>query len=138
MKKPDPAGTRRSGMLKSESIYIAMDADDVGSQIELAILSGDVEKAKKVHDAVQCAITMMRADVASDSDLSLVFSGCDDVILRVKKEIYNITIAEKLRAAFRQTSGCTMSAGVGCTIESAFTNLRKAKLGGKNRVLEGI
>src|SRR5574340_897340 len=125
-------------MLNSHRIYVAMDADDVGSEIELALLKGDILTAQKVHDAIQIAIQNLRAAVMADGRMTLVFSGCDDILVALPESEYNSQLVEQLRKSFAEQTTHTMSAGVGTSVAAASINLRKAKLAGKDQVVSDL
>lgn len=125
-------------MANSDKVYVALDADDVGCRIELALLSGDIPAAQGVHDAVQIAIQSLRATVVANDSMNLVFSGCDDLLIAFMKSEYDLQAVNRLRKLFAEQTTHTMSAGVGFSIEAASVNLRKAKLAGKNRVVSDL
>lgn len=117
-------------------IYIRLDVDNVGDQIELSLLKNEIEKAKNIHSKIQDSIVKLTAFIESDKQNKLIMIGCDDILFTTSINDYNYKKLEYLSAYFFEISNFTLSIGVGNTIPEAMHNLKLAKLSGKNRIIE--
>lgn len=117
-------------------LYVYVDADKVGDLLELHLLDGNVDAAGQVHINVQNAIQHLRARVLEIPTAEIVFSGCDDVLFTLSSETYDKRIIDEIRELFYQETELSISAGVGHDVPSSLLNLRRAKLSGRNRLVE--
>lgn len=117
-------------------IYIRLDGDSVGDKIELALLKGDVQVAKQMHESIQRSIMEIKNKIELNQSYNILMNGCDDILFSVDKASYNIHFLEELMTDFYSLSNCTLSIGVGYTIPETMHNLKIAKLSGKNMIIE--
>jgi len=62
--------------------------------------------------------------------------GSDDILFTIPSEIYSKSILEEMKEEFFLQTGSTLSFGVGTNILMAMNNLNRAKLLGKNRIVD--
>lgn len=60
----------------------------------------------------------------------VVMAGGDDLLLTVPAGTFDVDILEGLSRDFADETGCTISFGVGTTVEEAYLRLRMAKASG--------
>jgi hypothetical protein len=119
-------------------IYVYVDADRVGDLLELYLMDGNAPAAEQLHKSVQNAIQRLRTLVLEIPTAELVFTGCDDVLFSISAETYDKNIIAEIRQTFYRASKVTLSAGVGYDIAKALLSLRKAKLSGRDRIVEAL
>jgi hypothetical protein len=113
-----------------------LDADNVGDKIELALLDNDVVRARTIHDSVRESMRALSSRIEARDRTAIIMVGCDDILLRTDSEADLRAFLENLMRTFAEISGCTISIGIGHTLMECLMNLNKAKLGGKNRIVE--
>jgi hypothetical protein len=116
--------------------FIRMDADGVGDKIELALLDDDIALAKAIHNAIRRSMRALIHRINTANDMEIIMVGCDDILIRMEAEHYRRNFLVTLMRLFNDTSGCTISIGVGSDLQEALLNLSKAKLSGKNKIVE--
>lgn len=114
--------------------FAYFDGDDVGAVIEVSLMDDDLSEACRHSESVSAALVRLVADLESRPQVSVLFSGGDDVLAVWPEEAMSIQDVEQIREAFRSACGRTMSVGVGDSPSEALRNLRRAKLSGKNRI----
>jgi len=118
----------------TEAIFIRLDADGVGDAIELALLSGECEKAQEIHNSIQRELKTTLKKLNEIRSCKLLMVGSDDILFLIDKADFNINSIEELRKDFWKATKFTLSIGIANSIETAILNLTKAKLKGKNRI----
>lgn len=116
--------------------YIRLDADNVGDSIELFLLNEDVKKSQETHFRVQDGINSILKKLKDTKEISILMTGCDDVLFSIDEKKYDIEFLEEIREEFERESGFSLSIGTGNSILIALQNLRIAKLSGKNKIVE--
>ncbi|MDB5338111.1 MAG: hypothetical protein JWN70_3730 [Planctomycetaceae bacterium] len=120
----------------STGVYTYFDGDDVGANIELRLLEDDVQGAALVSARVSGAVQWIRESLERDFAGQIMFAAGDEV-LAFLKEIPSLADIDHIRVEFRTRTGLSVSCGVGESAREAASQLRLAKLRGKNRS-EGI
>lgn len=123
--------------MQNRILYVRVDADSVGDQIELALLEGDTEKAQIIHNQVQESMKELRI-FAERNFGEILMQGCDDIFFKMFDAAENFERLEAARIEFLNRSGFTLSVGVGSSSTEALLNLTKAKLLGKNRIVVSV
>src|SRR5688572_6226530 len=116
-------------------IFGRVDIDRVGDRLELYLLREDIQNAKAFQNELQLAMEWLRHALTVELGCDLLYSGCDDVLFRIETAAYCHDEIEQLREQFATRTGCTLSYGFGHTIGEALSNLRVAKLSGRNRAV---
>jgi hypothetical protein len=119
-------------------IYGRFDADNVGDKLELLLIRGKVEEARKLQADVQSVIKWLVLTLNAEEGFEILYVGCDDVLFRAKAANYNRCRLDQIRKRFEELCGCTLSCGIGLDLTTALHNLCIAKLEGKDRVVESI
>jgi hypothetical protein len=123
-------------LLSSDTgIYAYFDADDVGARIELSLLEGDVEGASLVSQRVSAAILWLGECLAREFGGQVKFAAGDEVLALLGRVPSRYEI-DAVREEFQSRCGLSISCGLGEGSNDAVSQLRLAKLRGKNR-LEG-
>ncbi|WP_420572261.1 mCpol domain-containing protein [Kordia sp.] len=118
-----------------ENIYIRLDADNIGDNIELSLLKNDYITAQKIHNKVQTNINNILNVLKSKNDIEILLIGCDDILFSINTSNYDFNFIKNIAKNFEKNSGFTLSIGIGNTVSSALKNLRIAKLSGKNNII---
>lgn len=109
--------------------YVYIDGDDIGLQIEKALLTGDEAGLQAVNQAVSHAIGEI-TDYLTAHGCHIIFSGADGVIFKASKvdipdlRCYLAGVGMPLR----------FSVGIGNSLRESFMALRYAKARGKNGI----
>lgn len=116
-------------------IYIHLDGDGVGDVLELMLLDDDLEAAEKFSEQVSDAIDYLCGVVSALDNAKVLFSTGDGLVIAISEDAYEQRNIQKIMGDFLSWTGCTMSAGIGNTPSKAVSALRRAKLLGKNRIV---
>ena len=114
-------------------IYIAVNGDDVGTRIGEHIASDDHESLQATRGAVQQAHQQIADWVTQNGGEEVSYSG-DEGIYTIPEEAAEQL--EDIRAQYEQTSGHTLTIGVGSSMSEASKALIYGKLNEKNQVVQ--
>tara|TARA_R110002050_G_scaffold192314_2_gene327260 strand:- start:4568 stop:4951 length:384 start_codon:yes stop_codon:yes gene_type:complete len=120
----------------NNSIYIRLDVDNVGDNIELALIKDDIVKAQEIHNVIQLGMKKIKDDISSIKNSRILMTGCDDIIFVLPVKNYNNLILKMIKDNFYNFTNYTISIGVDKSLKGALRNLKIAKLSGKNRIIE--
>lgn len=116
--------------------FIRIDADNIGDQIELALMNNDIEKAKEIASSVENFMRELKKKLTLNPDFKILMAGCDDILLVFDGDKLEVSrLLEEIRSDFFSRTSFTISIGVGDNLFQAMFNLKKAKLSGKNMVV---
>lgn len=116
--------------------YILGDADQIRRTIEAYLFSHDLEGLGEFSKTLTEAITHL-AVRAERLGAQVIFAGGDDVLFSSPPNKLVEADLRDLMRAFEEETSCTISVGVGKTLEEAFTNLAKAKASGPGTLFFG-
>ena len=116
-------------------MIIYFDGDDVSSALELFLLNGDLAEAREYSESLSRASALIRDYLAAEPGVEIMMAGGDDLVVYLRRESAAPELIERMRKAFREECGRSMSVGVGSDSREAAINLRRAKLMGRNRVV---
>ncbi len=119
-----------------EEVYVRLDVDNAGDSIELALLRSNPNEAQKIHDRIQENINTILSLIQSNTSITVLMHGCDDVLFTFKSDDYNIQYLEKLKDEFKLKSGFSLSIGVGVSISECMLSLQIAKVSGKDKIVD--
>lgn len=119
--------------MKQEMIYVAVDADDIGEKIGNAVLENDTEKLSFLSHNINSGVQVF-AQWARYQGGKVISSGSDEAILQVPLE--SLEQLEKIRQAYFNETGFTVSIGVGQKVSDAAKALIYAKMNGKDQISE--
>jgi hypothetical protein len=119
-------------------IVAHFDGDDIGPVLELILLDNRLDHAREYSGSVARALQHVRDLLEEKLDAEIIICGGDDLI--ACWETGSVTDADIniIRANFFDICGRTLSVGIGANSHEATTNLRRAKLMGKNRAVSTI
>ena len=109
------------------------DGDDVGAHIELLVIEGRLDEAASLSSSVVRAIGKLADELRRRTDARILFSAGDEV-LAATRSMPPVDLVDELRHTFAADAGLTVSCGIGRSGAEAASNLRYAKLLGKNRL----
>lgn len=115
-------------------MFIYFDGDNIGDHLELLLLDGKLEMACEFSQKVTGAMFELHKSLCSVQSVKIHLFGGDDLIAEFSKSSFSLEKIEYFRKQFKFQSGVTISAGIGKSIEVALSNLRRAKLLGKDRL----
>lgn len=114
----------------TSTLYILGDADRVRQRVERALLSGDLVELGTFSAALTAAIALIAERMIQRLSAQVLMAGGDDLLLTVPAGTFDVDILEGLSRDFADETGCTISFGVGTTVEEAYLHLRMAKASG--------
>ena len=114
----------------TSTLYILGDADRVRQRVERALLSGNLVELGNFSAALTAAIALIAERMIQRLSAQVVMAGGDDLLLTVAAGTFDVDILEGLSRDFADETGCTISFGVGKTVEEAYLHLRMAKASG--------
>lgn len=116
-------------------IYAHFDGDDVGPRLELLLLDDLVEEARSYSEGVNKGLAALSEMACSITTADVVIAGGDDLIVSWSRDAIDLDQIELMRNAFSKVSGRTVSVGIGFSASEATSNLRRAKLMGKDKIV---
>jgi len=118
----------------AEERFVFLDGDGIGDHIELLLLDGKLSEAIALSQSISSAMRALRDLLQSIPGAKVKLYGGDDLIATFQEEPH-LAQLNQLRHKFLELCGCTISIGVGASIQEALTNLRRAKLSGKDSIV---
>lgn len=116
-----------------ETVYLAMDGDDIGSQIEYFILKNDSHELMMFSLRFSAAIEWLIGELAAAYQPNILLSGGDTLLVSISHEI-DTDVIEAIRNGFAERARRTLSMGLGSSLREAHVALKYAKVSGKNRL----
>lgn len=114
------------------------DGDDIGPVLELILLDNRLDHAGEYSKSVARAMQHVQDLLEEKLDAEVIIFGGDDLVTCWEAGSVTGTDIDIIRASFFDICGRTLSVGIGANSHEATTNLRRAKLMGKNRVVSTI
>jgi len=125
----------KSDKVTNNAVYVHLDGDGIGDRLELLLIDGDIVGARSFSKSVSDTIAEVCASIEAVDGAQIVLAGGDDIIASIPSKSWDLKKIEEIRMRFVNKTGCTLSCGVGTSIQTALNNLRRAKLSGKNRIV---
>jgi len=113
-------------------IYLAVDGDDVGHQLEYLMLINECKAITKFSKTFQNAMSWLEDKLVNDFSATIIFSGGDNLLAYLND--CPMELIEVLRIEFAERSNRTLSVGLGENPMQAYFALKLAKTSGKNCV----
>lgn len=113
-------------------VYVAMDGDNAGAQVERAALQDDIKVAKDISQRILKGSSVI-AQMAQDLGGEIVISGGDDTGFLFPEN--KINLIDSIRQRFFDVAGFTITAGIGKSIPNAVQALLYGKLHGKDKTV---
>lgn len=117
-------------------IYIAIDGDNVGQQLELYMFTNNLEQLRAFSLAFKRQMEWLEERLLTDFHANIVFSGGDNLLaVATFEDAFSIDIhlLKNLAKQFQEV-GNTLSIGIGKSPRQAFLALNFAKVSGKNSI----
>jgi hypothetical protein len=112
-------------------IFVLGDADKIRERVEAALFEGDLADLSAFSKSLTAAIGLIVDRMQQELSATVIMAGGDDVLFTLPSTSFDASKLGSISERFRMDTGCTMSFGVGVSIEDAYLCLRKAKaLGG--------
>lgn len=124
-------------MKPRHELFIYGDADQVRLRVERHLLGRDFDQLRAFSEKLSLAVTELARRAEKLLGAEVIIAGGDDILLRLQPESYSHETLTDLQNQFHQSTGCTISFGVGSQVEWSFVNLRKAKAMGGGLIIEG-
>lgn len=118
--------------------YAYFDGDDVGAKLELLLLDNKEEDARSYSESINSALVQLRAFLSLMRAETILAGGDDLIAFWSSSGCISIREIENARRTFFDACSCTISVGIGGSLSEAASNLRRAKLQGKNQVVPAI
>ena len=115
--------------------FAYFDGDDIGPALELLLLDEHLQEAKEYSRSIITAFEATRIALVEKFNADIVIAGGDDLLVCFPKDAMNEADIETLRKEFFEECGRSISVGVGSSAAEAASNLRRAKLLGKDRLV---
>ncbi len=119
-----------------KNIFIALDGDNVGKQLEYLSFTNDIGQLKDFSKIFSEKMNWLQQELISTFNAEIIIFGGDNLMASLEHQKNMSDFLNKLKAIFDefQVVGKTLSAGIGETPREAFIALNFAKSSGKNRI----
>ena len=123
-------------MSSKKTLIILGDGDHVREVVERLLLAQDFEKLALFSRSLSGAIQSLAERARALLDAEVFVAGGDDLVLRIREELYQRRTLDEMADFFFESTGGTISFGVGRGSDSAFVNLRRAKAQGGGAIVD--
>ncbi len=117
--------------------YVLGDGDNIREKVERLLLSGDLDGLSVFSRTLSASMQTMAEQLESGLSAQIVFVGGDDILFEVDKAFFDENKILILIEEFKEKTGVAISFGIGTTLESAYINLRRAKVYGGGKIVSG-
>jgi len=118
-------------------LYVLGDADRVREKVEAALFANDLAALTAFSQTLTQAVSTLVREMGERLGARTVMAGGDDVLFTVSDERFDLDVLHQLSKSFTDTTGCSISFGLGTSLETAYLNLRRAKAAGGGIVSRG-
>ena len=118
----------------TDIIYVAIDGDNIGSNIELFILENQMTGLQEYSNKFNSAIDWLIQSFMSECNAEVYLKGGDSILVGVPSDSKIGVVIEGLRKQFAEKTGNTISVGIGESPLHAYLALKYAKASGKNLI----
>lgn len=115
--------------------YLLADGDAIGDQIELCVLDNRLSEAGHFSACIRNALAEL-VQITEQHDGRVVFAGGDAILCSLPSREVARAVGDRMRIRFREITSRSLSVGLGSTAAEALGHLRRAKLSGKDRLVE--
>lgn len=117
--------------------FAALDGDNAGNHVGQAVLHDDVEALADISQKIEAANQAVKQWVESHGGKMISFGGDESTFIIEAESLEALgDMIEELRQQYLQTSGFTVTAGIGESLSQAGKALMAGKLAGKDIVME--
>lgn len=117
-------------------IYVFGDGDKIREKVERLLFLNELSALKEFSRKLTDAVEQMQKIAERTMEADVIIAGGDDFLFSTSNANYRREHIESLSLIFEQLTGCTISFGVGPTMEIAYLNLRRAKVLDAVRIME--
>lgn len=115
-------------------LFLAIDGDDVGRQLETYIVTNQVEHLTSFFQQFQASMKWLEIMLIDTYDANILFNGGDNLLATIAQNKFSLSSINMIRSQFSENAHRTLSIGIGTSPRNAFIALKLAKAGGKDRV----
>lgn len=116
-------------------IVAHFDGDDIGPVLELLLLDNKLDRAREYSQAITQALQHARHLLEEELGAEIIAYGGDDLVACWETGSVTEVDIKLIRSSFFDICGRTISVGIGVDSHDATSNLRRAKLLGKDHVV---
>lgn len=120
----------------SETVYILGDADRVRLHVESALFSNDLRALSRFSRNLTAAITSLARRLNEDLQAEIIMAGGDDLLVIASLKSFDLLKLREAGERFASDAGCSISFGVGSSVNEAYLGLRRAKSSGGGVVVD--
>ena len=114
----------------TNTLYILGDADKVRERVEAALFAHDLPGLTAFSATMTKSISNIVYRMRDQFSATVIMSGGDDILFTASADNFDAKVLQKIVDDFCMETGCTISFGVGSTLEESYLNLRRAKATG--------
>jgi CRISPR/Cas system-associated protein Cas10 (large subunit of type III CRISPR-Cas system) len=118
--------------------FAYFDGDDIGPRLELLLLDNKIEEARQYSLSINQALTQARTLLEDMHPVEVIIFGGDDLFVSWPDDKVALSDIENVKRVFLEMTGNTMSVGLGRSPKEAMHNLRRAKLLGKDKIVQPL
>lgn len=111
--------------------YVFFDGDNVGSTIEILLIENKIIEAQKLSKNI--SIALKKIETYLEDKANILILGGDDILIEVKED-FLVQVISEVQSIFKESTGLTISGGIGNSVKSSIYQLSLAKLYGKNQI----
>ncbi len=130
---PTPEEFKKAMGANKNYIYVATDGDNIGASVERAAMANDMDTIMAQSAKIKAGNEVIRSWALS-RDGKIYIDGGDDVSFVIDQKYADGL--DKLRLLYQETTGHTVTIGIGNNIPSAGHAMLYGKLNGKNKVVK--
>lgn len=116
-------------------VYVAMDGDNAGAQVEKAALKDDLDAIKDISERIKAGSEAVRRYAETKLGAKTIIFGGDDIGFLIPRKYWGKV--DELRALYHKVAGFTITAGIADSIPDATKALLWGKMHGKDQSVLG-
>lgn len=115
---------------------VRIDFDNIGDKIDYHLFNENFYKAQEISDIIKITISESLLYIQANFDsVEVLLVGADDILFSCAG--IDLKQLESLRIFYTEKSNLTVSIGVGNNIRETMSNLKEAKVSGKD-IIKGL
>lgn len=128
-----PSLEKSHNIRTEDRMFVAMDGDNIGASVERAAMADDLDTIISQSELIFSGQRMIR-EWANKFEADIYIDGGDDIAFTLPTKY--VLHLDDLKSAYNDTTGFTITMGIGNTISQAGHAMLYGKLHGKNQINE--
>lgn len=122
----------------ANSVFIIGDGDGIRKNIDRYLFNNELSRLTDFSASLTNSISEIALVAKQTMNAEIIYAGGDDIFFIVDLDDYQESKIQQLMNVFIEKTGCSISFGIGLSVQEAFINLRLAKADDKRSVISSL